>query len=90
MKVPEVPTTAADRTAIMNMCTFLNEMNGAYQDYPKIDFSPLEQLKREFQCQDLLDDLSSNEIQIYAGTHYRFEPIVSEEPNILLIIVATQ
>ena len=79
--IPNEPRNVKAREAVLDLCSKLDDMNGSYQYYPKPAESELMKLKEQFLLRDMLDRLQEENIQVYAGTHYRFEAIVSADIN---------
>lgn len=83
-QLPSEPSNESARAAILELCSHLDDMNGSYQDYPKKAESSLTKLEKQFQLRSLLDRLSQEQVHVYAGTHYRFEAIVTEDVSDIL------
>ena len=83
-QLPSEPSSASARDATLKLCKHLDDMNGSYQDYPKKAESSLNKLEKQFQLRNLLDRLSNEQVHVYAGTHYRFEAIVTEDVSDVL------
>ena len=73
------PDATEGREHVLETCTYLDTLNKARQIYPKKDLTPIEKLKREYECRELIDKLNINNIGVFAGKHFRFEPVVSED-----------